>query len=149
ISSSGTILATLVMATSGFSVEIVRGQEAPRIQGWLSPSYGLRIPGTAIEFRGQPGIRQWRSELALIEPVDYVCGVRLPGAFPGGVKPGFPYTFVVERCITLPDGRTQERVVVEYLEGTVEAIDRTLAEDLPVQGFQRLSSRPEQGGLRA
>lgn len=148
ISSSGTMLATLVMAPSVFSAEIICGREKPSIQGWLSLSYGSRIPANVIELRGPPGLRKWRAELALIEPVDYACGVRLPD-FPSGVVPGFPYTFVAERVVNLSDGRMQKRVLVEYLEGTVEVIDRALEQDLQVQGFRRRISRPEQGGLRS
>lgn len=145
IFSGGRRLATLVYPSREFEAHLVRGQEKPAIQGWVSPTYGERRPATAIELRGRPQSRSWVIEIRLHEP-------KAPEGFqqqplPHGVVIPFLGACRTDRMIDREEV-VERRLLIEYYSGSPSSVIRTVTRRLAASGYEKVRSRPEQGGVR-
>ncbi len=127
---------------------LVSGQETPHIQGWVSPSYGVRKPATVIEFHSPKATQRIRSLIELVEREERDPAI-LPRRLTHGVRFRFPYRFRRDRVFLLPTGHTQRRVIVELPDGDLVLVARRLRAALTEKGFTGGRAREEEGGVRA
>lgn len=142
----GRRVALLVYPEDQFQAQIVRGQEDPRIQGWVSPSYGKLRPATVIELIAKEKLDSWVTQILLDEPK--VPDDLLERPLPHEISIPFLYSCRTDR--TLPrDGALERRVLLEYFSGDPTGIEQKIGAELEDRGFAKTRSKPEEGGVRA
>lgn len=140
-------VATLVYPASEFQVSLVRGREEAPVQGWLSPRYRKRVPGTVIELLGSTGLRSWTSRVQLHQPVPRNGLLRRD--LPFGMVIPFHYHLSYDRSPPPWPDRIERRIMIEFFNGTPDEIDAALAREMARCGLSRQRSRPQDGGLIA
>lgn len=144
---NGRQVATVVYPQLEFSARLVRGRDEPSIQGWVSPSYGQRLPSYVIELVGTPGVRTCKTEIVLSEPRPQDELFQRP--LPGGLQLPFLYACRTDRALPRSDSESERRLVVEYFRGTPDAIHTNIQGMFEEAEFAKQRERPEQGGVRA
>lgn len=131
---NGMHLARISVADPAIKPRLVRGQSTPRIQGWLSRSYGVRHAATVIEFRCPAGCGKIETRMELMQPVPVEAG-KLPRRLCHGIRFRFPFVFRSDRVLVLPDGRTRRQVTVDIPEAFPLAVANGVSETLQAKGF--------------
>lgn len=143
---NGRRVAVLKYAAHQFEANLIRGQEEPRIQGWISPAYGKRRPAVAIELTAMRDLRSWTTEISLCKPE--VPNDLLQRPLPHGIPIPFLYSCRSDRLLPREDA-IERRVLLEYYSGTIKAIEEKISEQIEACGYNRLRSSVQDGGLRA
>lgn len=145
---NGRHLARITVDDPAIKARLASGQEKPYIQGWVSPSYGVRKAATVIEFHSPKATQRIRSLIELVEREKRYPAI-LPRRLTHGVRFRFPYRFRRDRVFLLPTGHTQRRVIVELPDGDLVLVARRLRAALTEKGFTGGRAREEEGGTRA
>ncbi|NZA25321.1 alginate lyase family protein [Luteimonas sp. SJ-92] len=143
----GRAVATLTFTASDLVPRLARGQKGASVQGWRSPSYGKRQQATTIELVGRSDLRCWQVDIHLHEPRQPSDLLQTP--LPLSIQVPLLYSCRTDRVMPGSELGTERRIVLEYYNGNPRGVDTLMHQELSRGGFARISSRPEQEGVRA
>lgn len=75
-------------------------------------------------------------------------GAPLREPLPDGMEFDFAFNTVYDKVLAAKDGSPRRRVIVEFLQGTVESTSESVRNDLLVVGYRAGKPRDEEGGTR-
>ncbi|HVI25735.1 MAG TPA: alginate lyase family protein [Xanthomonadaceae bacterium] len=133
--SNGQRLARITVSDPQFTPKLIHGSTDPRIQGWVSRSYGAKEGATVIEYRGQPGCADIQTRIELFQPAGLEPG-KLPRRLCHGIRFPFSFVFVADRVLVQSDGSTQRMVTVDLPEAYPLAVTNAVSNALQEKGFR-------------
>jgi Heparinase II/III-like protein/Heparinase II/III N-terminus len=135
IFANGTKLARITVNDPAIKPRLVRGQVGPKIQGWLSPAYGVKVEAAVVELRAPPDCEVIETIVELYEPAALDPG-KLPRRICHGIRFRFPFVFVSDRVHVMPDGRTRRKVTVDLPDAYPLAVSNSLSKALHEKEFR-------------
>jgi hypothetical protein len=75
-------------------------------------------------------------------------GKQLERPMPDGIALQVPYNAVYDKDLAAKDGSIRRRVILEFLDGSVESIGTQLEGQLKTAGYRKGKPRDEEGGVR-
>lgn len=123
---------------------LVHGQVEPRIQGWVSRTYGVKEAATVIEFKGPRDCARIDTRIALFQPGPPEEG-KLPRRLCHGIRYRFPFVFRSDRVHVQRDGRTRRVVTVDIPDAFPLAVANGVSAALEDKGFSVLKRSAGKG----